>query len=98
MTVALLLSLFHPRSSSESDENDETVEDPAPDGVHYPAAIYEDSKRSKYKDGDLIISYNMFSFLSIWQENREGYSCKRAKDSRWLFRFKILKGKPSVRL
>ena len=48
MTVALPLSLFHPRSSSESDENDETVEDPAPDRVHYPAAIYEDSKRSKY--------------------------------------------------
>ena len=85
MTVALPLSLFHPRSSSESDENDETVEDPAPDRVHYPAAIYEDSKRSKYKDGDLIISYNMFSFLSIWQEQgrvivvnalkfRDGYS------------------------
>ena len=85
MTVALPLSLFHPRSSSESDENDETVEDPAPDGVHYPAAIYEDSKRSKYKDGDLIISYNMFLFLSIWQERgrvivvnalkiRDGYS------------------------
>ena len=37
------------RSSSESNENDETVEDPPPDGVHYPAAINEDSKRSKYK-------------------------------------------------
>ena len=56
------------RSSSESNENDETVEDPPPDRVHYPAAINEDSKRSKYKDGDLIISYNMFSFPSIWQE------------------------------
>ena len=54
------------RSSSESDENDETVEDPPPDGVHYPAAINEDSKRSKYSNGDLIISYNMFSFLSLW--------------------------------
>ena len=40
---------------------------------------------SIYKDGDLIISYNMFSFLFIWQERgrvivvnalkiRDGYS------------------------
>ena len=82
MTVAFH---FTQRSSSESDENDETVEDPPPDRVHYPAAINEDSKRSKYKDGDLIISYNMFSFPSIWQERgriivvnalkiRDGYS------------------------
>ena len=50
------------RSSSESDEKDETVEDPPPDGVHYPEAINEDSKRSKYKDGDLILATICFHF------------------------------------
>ncbi|XP_066027681.1 blastula protease 10-like isoform X2 [Pocillopora verrucosa] len=38
----------------ESDENDETVEGPPPDGVHYPAAINEDSKRKSNENDETV--------------------------------------------